>query len=393
MKLFNYLLIIFTIQFSFCQNINFSKGKASKQKYYSEISFEFVKGKIIIPVTIEGNTYKFLLDTGAPNLITSNLKQIIEHKEGNSMTIKDANSNRSSMEVVNIPSLTLGNIKFNNQTALVYSSDDNLIFNCFKVDGFIGSNLLRNSIIKFQLKEKKIIITNDIRKVKPKKRFKSDLKIVGAQKSPYIQIEIKGDRNANENLLFDTGMDGFYDLCLSHYKFFVEQNALSTHSEGKGSIGMSLFGNAKANNQYRLKIPEIHFTNAIFKNVVTETSDDNNSKIGAKLLEYGNVIIDFKHKDFYFEPFETEVDLDKKLLGFSPTIIDNKVVVGIVWDNALEDILKFGDEIISVNGLYFSEKDICELLTNKSPFEKDDNFVIQIRNSEGEIKTLNLNKK
>jgi len=392
MKAFKFLILLLIAQFSFGQNIDFSKGSAATNQYYSEISFEFIKGKIIIPVTIEGKIYKFLLDTGAPNLITTNLKQIIEHKEGNSMTIKDANSNRSSMDVVNIPSLTIGNIKFNNQTALVYPSDNNLIFDCFQVDGFIGSNLLRNSIIKFQLKEKKIIITNNIRKVNPNKKFKSDLKIVGAQKSPYIQIKIKGDRNASESLLFDTGMDGFYDLCLNHYKFFVEQNALSAHSEGKGSIGMSLFGNAKASIQYRLKIPEIQFTNALFKNVITETTDDSNSKIGAKLLEYGNVIVDFKHKDFYFEPFKTEMDLDEKLLGFSPTIIDNKVVVGIVWDEALEDTLKFGDEIVSVNGHNFSQKDICELLTNKSPFEKEDNFEIQIRNSEGKIKTLNINK-
>ncbi|MDU8887135.1 retropepsin-like aspartic protease [Yeosuana sp. MJ-SS3] len=392
MKVINFLFIVFAIQFNFSQNINFSKGKAAKNKYYSEISFEFVKGKIIIPVTIEGKTYRFLLDTGAPNLITANLKNVIQHKEGANMTIKDANSNKSSMEVINIPSLTLGNIQFNNQTALVYPSDNNLIFDCFQVDGFIGSNLLRNSIIKFQLKEKKVIITNDIKKVNPNKNYKSELIIVGAQSSPYIHIKIKGEKNARESLLFDTGMDGFYDLSLNHYNLFSEQNVLTTHSQGSGSIGMSLFGNAKANNQYRLKIPEIHFKNVIFKNVITETSDDNNSKIGVKLLEYGNIIIDFKHKDFYFEPFEQEVDLDEKLLGFSPTIIDNKVVVGIVWDETLEDKLAFGDEIISVNGLDFTQMEICNLLTNKSPFEDEDNFTVQIKNSEGELKTLNINK-
>lgn len=392
MKAINFLLVLFAIQFSFGQNINFSKGKTTKQQYYSEISFESIKGKIIIPVIIEGETYRFLLDTGAPNLITSNLKNIIVHKEGNSLNVKDANSNRNSMEVVNIPSLTLGNIKFNNQTALVFPSDKNLIFDCFQVDGFIGSNLLRNSVIKFQLKEKKVIITNDIKKINPNKQYKSELKITGAQSSPYIDIKIKGNKNATENLLFDTGMDGFYDLSINHYKFFEEQNALTSHSKGSGSIGMSLFGNAKANEQYRLKIPEIHFKNTVFKNVVTETSDDNNSKIGIKLLEHGNVTIDFKHKDFYFEPFENEIDLDEKLLGFSPTIIDNKVVVGMVWDETLEDKLQFGDEILSVNDIDLSQMEICDLLTNKSPFEDIDSFEVKIKNSEGEIKTLNINK-
>ena len=114
---------------------------------------------------------------------------------------------------------------------------------------------------------------------------------------------------------------------------------------------------------------------------------------GSKLLDYGNVTIDFRHKDFYFEPFEKLVDLDQKLLGFSPTIINNKACVGIVWDDDLSENMSYGDEIISVNGIDFSQIDICELLLKKSIFKENDSFEVILKNNENQTKTINLKKR
>ena len=392
MKSFRIILCLFVVQISFGQNISFNKGEVITKNYYSEIQYEFVKGKIIIPVIIKGKTYQFLLDTGAPNLISSDLKNTLDKTKLKSISVKDANNNRRRMGLVTLPILSIGNIEFKEQTALVYELESNLLFDCFKIDGIIGSNLFRKSILKILSKEKKIIITNSIKKVNPNKQFKSNLNLIGAQSSPYITIRLKGKKNATESLLFDTGMDGFYDLCLNHYNLFTKEKALITHSEGEGSIGMSLFGNAKLNNQYRLKIPEINFPGATFKNVVTQTTDDDNSRIGSKLLNYGNVIIDFKHKDFYFEPFEKINDLDEKLLAFSPTILNNKVSVGIVWNDSLNKKISYGDEIISVNGINFSQMDICELLISNTVFKEEEYFEIKLKDAEGETKTINLTK-
>jgi len=392
MIFFRVIFFLLAFQFSYGQSINFSDGKAVSRNHYSEIPYTSIKNKIIIPVIINGKTYQFLLDTGAPNLITSELKKQLGQRNAKSISVKDANNNKSKMALTTLPVLTIGNIEFKDQTALVYESESNIIFDCFKVDGIIGSNLFRKSILKIISKEKKIIITNSIKRVNPNKHYKSDLSLVGAQSSPYITIYLKGKKTIKESLLFDTGMDGFYDLSLKHYNIFIEEEALTKHSQGIGSVGIGLFGNAKESSQYRLKIPEINFPGATFNNIVTQTTDDTNSRIGSKLLDYGNVIIDFKHKNFYFEPYEESVDLNEKLLGFSPTIIDNKVCIGIVWDDNLNDIMSYGDEIISVNGVDYSQTDICELLLKKSAFKEEDSFEITIKNNEDQTNTINLTK-
>jgi hypothetical protein len=49
---------------------------------------------------------------------------------------------------------------FENSVALSSNDDKNLVFDCFNLDGFIGSNLL-NSILQIDTRNKTLIITND----------------------------------------------------------------------------------------------------------------------------------------------------------------------------------------------------------------------------------------
>ena len=115
------LLVVFfcIVQISIGQNISFNKGQTTTSNYYSEIIYKSVKGKIIIPVKFKGKTYQFLLDTGAPNLITSNIKKHLGQRDTKLISVSDANNNKNKMELVTMPVITIGDIEFKNQTALV----------------------------------------------------------------------------------------------------------------------------------------------------------------------------------------------------------------------------------------------------------------------------------
>jgi hypothetical protein len=57
-------------------------------------------------------TYRFLLDTGAPNLI-SKVGYNVKSKFQNKIDVSDANENKSSNEYfVGLPNLTIGTITF-----------------------------------------------------------------------------------------------------------------------------------------------------------------------------------------------------------------------------------------------------------------------------------------
>ncbi len=392
-KLKLFLLAILFFQVCNSQNFSLNKGKTLTKDYYTEISFEYVKNKIIIPVTIEGNTYRFILDTGAPNIISENLSHIIQNDSLSTIPITDINQKKKQLKVVSIPKLILGDVTFENSSAMVYDINQNKIFECFKIDGFIGSNMLRNSIIQIQLNNKLIKLTNNKKRLHLNKKNAVKMKLLGIQSSPFIWINFKGDNNAKEQVLIDTGMDGFYDMSNNNFKLFEKKSIIKIIDSSYGGASVGIFGLDKKTNQYRFLLSKIKISNTTFNNFITKSTHGKHSKIGAKILNYGDITIDYKNKRFYFNSFNESVDLKKKMLGFNPTMVDNKVVIGFVWDEELKDLIDFGDEIIEVNNIKIQESDFCDLVLVKSVFKNNEKFNMLIKRKNENMIELYLEKK
>ena len=110
---------------SFCQDFN----KISVDKnYHTEVAYEFVNEKIIIPVEIEGEQYRFLFDTGAPNFITNNLYNKIKTRFVKSILVSDASNKKDSLNVVVVPKINIGGTHFRNSTAVVSKDSSNFLF-------------------------------------------------------------------------------------------------------------------------------------------------------------------------------------------------------------------------------------------------------------------------
>ncbi|UPQ78635.1 retroviral-like aspartic protease family protein [Flavobacterium azooxidireducens] len=376
------ILFLFVSSLIFSQKLAFDQGKINQKNYYEEISFELVNDKIMLPVVINNKTFTFLLDTGAPNLISKRVLEEINVQNTKKINVSDANNQSDEMEMVAIESMKLGNLSFENNVALVSDLDNHFILKCFKMDGFIGSNLLRNSVIKISLKDKRIIITDDIKNLKTKSK-PSKLKLFGEQKSPYVKINFSkdGKKDVTEEVLIDTGMDGFYEMSNRAFGILSTENVWEELSRSTGSSSIGLFGTAPLKEQVLLKAPFFEINNTRFENLITNTTDDNNSRLGLDLLKHGDIIIDFKKKKFYFEAVENIV-LDKKPPIYSATIIDHKYSVGFVWDVTLRDKMNYGDEIIRVDSFVIEEMDFCDIVKIKN-FRKDNQaYEIEVKSKD-----------
>jgi len=393
MKFLSVIILVLLQTFAYSQRGPLSKGNATTNNYYTNISYEFVNGKIIIPVSIEENLYQFLFDTGAPNLISSELLQRLQTKTVDSIIVTDANSKRKKMAVVAIPNLKIGDVSFENVSSLVYAYEENIIFDCFEIDGIIGSNMLKESIVQILPKENSLQITNNKKRLLHIPVNAAKLSLLGDQRSPYVWIKLIGEKSGKEQVLIDTGMNGLYDLSVKHHNLLKTKNIYNNVSAAIGSKSISLFGNADQNEQFRILMPSLEINNTTFKNILVETTSDNNSRIGSDIFKYGNVTIDFKHKRFYFDSFENTNDLSEKIAGFSPTLVDDKLVVGIIWDTDLKESLQLGDEIISINNIDFSNTNICDLVIEESIFKKSDSLNIVFKDSTGQLKAMVFEKK
>ena len=389
MKLKLILSLLFVNSIIFGQ-INFNQGKINDKEYYEVIPYETEIGKIILPVTINNKTYRFLLDTGAPNLFSTELLKEINVAEGASINVNDANNQDQKMKFAVVPQLKIGNLVFENQAGLIYNFEEHNLLSCYKIDGFIGSNLLRNSIIKMNGANKTIIITNKIKSLKiDKKPIK--MKLYGNQKSPFVELKFVGKNNekASDMVLVDTGMDGLYDMSKRAYTIFENSKIFEALYTAKGIGDSGLFGAGDSSEQKLLEIENANLNQQIINNIMVSTTLDDNSRIGLDFLKYGDITLDFLNKKFYFESPKT-IDVKEKTPKFFTSVQNDKVVIGIVWDEKLKLLMNTGDEVISADQIDITNISLCDFLRLKKEWKNKESYILKLKNKEGQISEITI---
>lgn len=382
-QLLNIIIFIFTSN-CFGQNFTMNQGGVQQSGYFSVIPYENVQGMIVIPVEINGKNYRFILDTGAPLSITQKLADELQAKKITTLDVFDQSGKTDSMHVVTVNSLSIGGIEFSGIPALV-DKTGNLIFECFRVDGTVGSNVLRNSIIQFSSTDKTVTLTDDYRKLVLHKKHAVKLYLDRSQSSPYLWINFKNKKDIREAVLFDSGDDGLYHLSLSHFEVFQKRRIIQSSIEGFGSNSLGMHGAADDTSLYIVTIPQMEVCNVVFNNIRSTTTGGIPS-IGSKLFNYGIVTLDYRNKRFYFEPFANNIMLDEKFMECLPNIKNNKVIIGVIWDKKLSQQINIGDQVLSIDGIDYANPDPCDLFNN--PTTGKEEMELQVKTNTGEIKTV-----
>ena len=158
-QLFCTLILIATIatnSMAFGNEKDYLSFDVKEKNFVDTIPIVYRYGQILMPVTIEGRAYNFLLDTGA-GLGLINLPTDIKFNESQkSISFSDANSQSLVRKTVTLPELKIGNLTLRNYPCVISKTP----FSCAN-DGIIGFNLIRKGIIiKIDLRGGHIILTD-----------------------------------------------------------------------------------------------------------------------------------------------------------------------------------------------------------------------------------------
>jgi hypothetical protein len=386
---FTFGLIAFFLLSIACkaQRFTFNLGGTSSKAYYEEIPYEAVDGAIFIYPEINGKKRKFFFDTGAPTQIDSALFYELHLAVTSRTDITDANGAKDSMNVVSVPEIKLDSISFKQIPALIADND---IYKCWQVDGVIGSNLIRNSIVRINSKKHVIILTNQLKMLPVNKKKRATMLTDPIQSFPFVVVWLKGKTTLLAG--FDTGDDKFFIMTENDMKRFNAINTFEKVSSGFGSGHLSLFGFQKSDTTYRLKFKQLTIGGYLFNNVTTETNKSDLTRIGAKMLDYGIVTLDFIHHSFYFEPDSDQINLDEKRWPVQVIISGNKLIAGIIWDS-YKDKINPGQQIVAVDDTPCLSADLCDWINDKIGLSKDkQTTTLSIKQANGDIKKITLVK-
>lgn len=181
------------------------------------------------------------------------------------------------------------------------------------------------------------------------------------QSYPHIHV-LFGDK-VPVDLGFDTGGDEFIALNEASMRDLCQKNVCMIAERGFGSHMMSELGAASSDSIFRIRIPSLTIGSAQFDNAVLETHKQGMLRIGAQLLNYGTVTLDFIHSKFYFDAGRSNNDLGNKQWPFSPTITNGKLLIGVVWGE-MNTRMKPGEQILAIDTVSFPTIDPCTWLGN-----------------------------
>lgn len=368
------------------QAFDFNQGGFQEENYLIELPYENIRGKIIITVQISGQPKRFILDTGAPVAISEGVYQEINAPVLSKQEISDINNKKDSLVVVLLNDLKLNNSLISGIPAVVIKGG--ILKECFNVDGFIGSNVLRNSVIQFDSKRKIIRIANDVSKLNISAAKGTDI-VLDRQSSPILKIKI--GENISEMLIFDSGADEFYSMSNENLKKFKKAKGFEILAESDGSNSIGLYGVADNTQTFRLAIPSFIFNGVEISDVVAESHSDENSRIGARVLDYGIFTIDFKNKKSYFEPFEQPLKFREKYWTVNPSFIGDRLVVGKIWAKEIKNKIRVGDPIVSINGMSTAGMTTCDVLIKLS-LDTLMKATIDVKTKSGQVQTIEISK-
>lgn len=360
-------------------------------KFRINIPYVEENGKFIVQATINGQSGRFLLDTGAPCCISASFaRKAGIGEEGTAAQGVDSNGETVTHSLVTLPSLGFGNgLTFTHLQAMKWPAGS--ILENFKVDGVIGYNLFKQGIIKFDHPNHTLIFTN----------YDGGLGIDYSCAIPLIPdtqltlFRIMLGKEACDTVMFDSGAKSFYELSTKSFsRLQNDKKAMKVMGKGEGVLSIGAAGLEEKSLKYRVCIPKFGVGKNSFRRVTSITTDAEDSRIGSELLLYGTVIIDYISNVFYYIPYERgkSPDLYVKDWDVIITVMNDQLCAGLVWDYARLP-LKGGERIVEVNGVRLDKVDTYKAITEgyiQMPGDKADIVYID---SEGKEQKVTIRKR
>lgn len=361
-------------------------GEISQNRFIETVDIEIRKGLIFLQVMIEEKEYLFLFDSGAPFSISNQLQNDYAFEIVSEGNIIDSDHNRKKVQWAKVNSINIGDISFSNQTAFIGDFDANPILRCLKIDGIIGSNLLRHCNWTINQEQKSLTLFNSI----GVEDVKGDITIPFKTDYQYnMFIDINLGQAIVRNVLVDYGSNGSISMNSEIFTTLRSRNIIGKTLMEKGIQQSGIVGKTVDLRREILYSDSVNIESIYFKKVMLRTGKT--VSIGNSFLSRFKVTVDWKNKNLHFSEIK-DIPNSIRFSGFSLGFSANQgVYVQSVVEksNAYNKGIRPNMKILKIDRLDFERgNDFCDYLSH----ELGDKIFLQVINSKGDKIEYNIEK-
>jgi predicted aspartyl protease len=334
------LYLFFALFIISCGGINktLNSGTVNAVNYKEVLPFDYDNNFALIKVVINTKTYKFLIDTGAPTVISNAIYETLQTTKPKYVLVEDSQGQTKTQKVTSIPELKIGNLTYINTGAIVADLRNVFEFNCLEIDGIIGANQMAKSFWKFDYQNKEVFITDQLENYELTTYTDSIPFSISSQKTPYVRGYVNGTA---ASFIFDTGYAGYID---HHDKRGALKAAVGFTRYGSSSVG--LYGALDSVTTRTIKLDSLRMGSVKLNSQIINTEQAN--LIGNGFMNHYDMVINWQVQKIYLKKIKEFENAPEHSFGFAFRIKENKaMVISLIEELPID--LKIGDVILSIN--------------------------------------------
>ena len=144
----------------------FNKGQLSSTEVLDvRLPFERYDNLLILNLEIEGESFRFLFDTGAPMVVDKSLRQKFAMKKLSRKRVGDSQGGSQHLDYVQMPTFKIGSLSAKGIVAVEADLKSTPGIYCLNIDGIIGANFMRLGFWEINLIDSLVRFTNDFSRI------------------------------------------------------------------------------------------------------------------------------------------------------------------------------------------------------------------------------------
>lgn len=328
------------------------QGEAVPDTFTTVVPFVERMGLMVVKVRIHGVDYDFMVDSGAPNVVTKELAASLGLTSEVTHKVGDSQGKKNDQEFVVLDSIGIGDVTFLNTGAVVADLLAAPDLACFHISGLIGANLMRKAVWD---------IDNTARRVTISDHFSPASIPPDALKVPFWtevtgtpKVGVRYNERWVRSVTFDLGSSGGLTMDRDAYEGLIKDGTLGPTSRGIGAGSIGLYGSAESDSLIRTKVSHIAIGKLELANKVVEVVRRRAPvTLGRGCLKNYRTIMDWSEKTLWLVPQGEYKGSGYRGFGFNLMYEKERLLVGSIVNGskAEKEGLKVGDEITELNGM------------------------------------------
>ncbi|UCF79770.1 MAG: aspartyl protease family protein [Candidatus Eiseniibacteriota bacterium] len=321
------------------------------------VPFEFISNHVVIPVEVNGHTFKLILDTGMPVdgalLLGSEAVDGLGLEFIGKAPVMGPGGGRVDSDLAMGVSFELPGVELTNQMILVMPPESTRSRHFEGKDGVIGRSLFSHFVVRIDYDSMKVTLTEPERFEYTGSGRELPVRI---DRYPFLVCEasIVGDASFPLELVLDTGNGAASTLNIGAEEGLVlPEKVIEYHTRSVGQEIIRLTGRIK-----RLQFGPYVFTNLLSS---FRTSDhgpappwERAGALGQEVLRRFNVVFDYAHSRIILEPnghFDEPFEFNMAGIQFIRASQGGFQVTRVIPGSPASDAgLRAGDYISQING-------------------------------------------